>query len=52
MANKKDRKNTTTNVTNVTESEFLHGENMNPDDFDMQNKDNSMTHVDKPKKSQ
>lgn len=35
-----------------TKSEFLHGENMSPDDFDMKNKDNSMTHIDKPKKKQ
>lgn len=35
-----------------TKSEFIHGENMSPDDFDMKNKDNSMTHIDKPKKKQ
>lgn len=39
-------------TTNLSKSDFIDGENMSPDDFDMQNKDNSSNHVNKPKKNQ
>lgn len=35
-----------------TKSEYLHGANKSPDDFDEVNKDNAMTHIDNPKKEQ
>lgn len=47
-----DNKKKTKIPDTPTKSEYIHGANLSPDDFDPVNKDNAMTHIDNPKKKQ